>query len=131
MNTLVNKTILVVDDEEDLLPVLEGQLQTLGMKVLKAANADKALLLQQSYPGVIDFLLTDIIMPGTDGIKLAEILSRNAPQMGIVYMTGKTEGWQSLTPFEKEMALVNKPLRPETLSQALQCALDQVQDMES
>lgn len=60
---LQDKTILVVDDESALLPVLEYQLQNMGLKVLKAANANSALLLQKDYPAAIDFLLTDIVMP--------------------------------------------------------------------
>jgi two-component system cell cycle sensor histidine kinase/response regulator CckA len=129
VNPLQNKTILVVDDEEDLLPVLQDQLENLGLKVLKAANASSALLLQQNHSGVIDFLLTDVVMPGTDGVSLAEIMSHQSPQMGVVYMTGRPESRQYLSPVSDEALVVTKPLRPETLSTALQQALEKVRDL--
>lgn len=125
--TLQNKTVLVVDDEEALLPVLEHQLQRMGLTVLKAANADSVLLLQKDYPDVIDFLLTDIVMPDVDGVQLAEMMTDNRPRMGVVYMTGHTNPGSGID-IPDESLIVPKPLRPETLSLALQKALEQVQD---
>ena len=122
-SNLQNKTILVVDDEEALLPVLEHQLENLGMKVLKAANADTALLLQKNYPDAIDFLLTDIVMPDVDGVQLAEMISDHRPRMGVIYMTGYDK-----TNLPQESLILPKPLKPENLSQILQKALEKVTD---
>jgi len=121
--SLQDKTILVVDDEEALLPILEHQLENLGMKVLKAANADTALLLQKNYPDAIDFLLTDIVMPDIDGVQLAEMISDHRPRMGVVYMTGYGK-----TNLPEQSLVLPKPLKPETLSAILQQALDKVPD---
>jgi CheY-like chemotaxis protein len=123
-NPFINKTVLIVDDEEAILPVLEHQLQDMGMKVLKAANADTALLLQKDYPDVIDFLLTDIVMPDVDGIELAHRITDDRPRMGVVYMTG-----YGLTAQLPDNSLIlPKPLHPDQLSEVFRKALEQVQD---
>jgi CheY-like chemotaxis protein len=122
-NNLRNKTILIVDDEEALLPVLEYQLENMGLKVLKAANADTALLLQKNYPDAIDFLLTDVVMPDVGGVELAGMISDHRPRMGVVYMTGNSK-----IDMPESSLVLPKPLRPETLSQALQKALEKVTD---
>jgi len=127
-DALRDKTILVVDDEEELLPVLEDQLRAMGLKVLKAANATTAMLMQQSHPDKIDFLLTDVVMPGTDGVRLAEILSRQSPEMGVVYMTGYA-GRRETQDLPDSALVLPKPLRPESISSALRHALEQVQDI--
>ena len=125
--SLQDKTVLIVDDEEALLPILEHQLRNMGLNVLKAANADSALLLQKDYPDVIDFLLTDIVMPEVDGVQLAGMMADNRPRMGVVYMTGHASRSADIDVPDHSL-IIPKPLRPETLSQALQKALEQVQD---
>lgn len=126
-SSLQDKTVLIVDDEESLLPILEHQLKNMGLKVLKAANADSALLLQKDYPDVIDFLLTDIVMPDVDGVQLAEMMTDNRPRMGVVYMTGHASQKAGID-IPAASLIVPKPLRPDTLSQALQKALEHVQE---
>lgn len=123
-----NKTVLVVDDEESLLPVLEDQLQSLGLRVLKAANADSALYLQAHYPGAIDFLLTDMIMPGMDGVQLGEIMARQRPEMNVIYMTGYSADIRRnlLADASSKAVVVDKPLRPENLSAAMRKALENI-----
>lgn len=125
--SLQDKTVLVVDDEEALLPVLEHHLVNMGLKVLKAANADTALLLQKDYPDVIDFLLTDIVMPDVDGVQLAELMTDNRPRMGVVYMTGHASQKDGIH-IPGGSLIIPKPLDPETISDALKKALEHVQD---
>lgn len=125
-NPLLGKTVLVVDDEEALLPVLEDQLQGLGLKVLKAANADTALWLRQTHDD-IDFLLTDIVMPGMDGVQLADTLSRQSSSMGVIYMTGYPRRRDTLSRDQSDALVISKPLRQDALSDALQKALERVQ----
>jgi two-component system cell cycle sensor histidine kinase/response regulator CckA len=129
-DTLTQKTILIVDDEESLLSIIEDDLQHMGLRVLKAANAANALVLQQQYKDSIDLLLTDVVMPGITGVQLAEKFSEFRPDTGIVFMTGY--------PFRGEAApgggarmpdnalVLPKPFHTSGLSDALQKALDRV-----
>jgi two-component system cell cycle sensor histidine kinase/response regulator CckA len=131
---LRQKTVLIVDDEESLLPILEAQLQELGLKVLKAANAEAALVVQEDYPEPIDLLLTDIVMPGIDGGHLAELFTSIRPETGVVYMTGHATrgtdiGQEHHLP--KNALVLPKPFAPDSLSPALEAALARVQHIGS
>lgn len=126
------RTILVVDDKEDLLPILAEQLDSMGLKVLRAANADAALRIQHNYDAPIDFLLTDVVMPGLNGVRLADQLRASRPQVGVVYMTGyarNPEIIRRMAPLPEHALVVPKPLDTRVLSDALEQALAQVQGM--
>lgn len=73
MNDLANLTLLVVDDEPELLEILSSMLEFKGAKVLQASDGLKAFQVWQENPG-IDFILTDVNMPGVggDGISLVK-----------------------------------------------------------
>ncbi len=129
---LRDKTVLVVDDEEQLLPLVEAQLQDLGMKVLKAANADTALILQEDYRDKIDLLLTDVVMPGLNGVRLSELLQSLRPDIGVVYMTGyanRADTETHMSPLPRDALVIPKPLQPDSISPALLAALQRVHDM--
>lgn len=130
-SSLKDKTVLIVDDEEQLLPILEEQLHEMGMKVLKAANADSALILQEDYQGKIDLLLTDVVMPGLNGVRFSELLQSIRPDIGVVYMTGypnRADIVDRASPLPENALVIPKPFQPENLSPALLAALQRVQD---
>lgn len=85
---LEGTTVLVVDDEADLLDVAAAYLEEMGCRVLKASNADQALAL--STPGMkLDLLITDVIMPGTmNGIDLGREICKRFPAIKVIYSTG-------------------------------------------
>jgi DNA-binding NtrC family response regulator len=83
------RTILVVDDEPDIVALAASFLKEMGYRSLSAANADIALIILKQPAIAIDLLITDIIMPGTlDGVSLAGEASRLIPDLPIIYMTG-------------------------------------------
>lgn len=88
LTDLAGKTIVLAEDEPELRDVLTLVLADLKMKVLPAANANEALRLQADYAGEIDFLLTDIVMPGMDGLKLSDLFAIERPQTNVVLMSG-------------------------------------------
>lgn len=85
---LFGYTAIVAEDEPDLLALVSEMLEGLGMTVLRAANGNEALLHQDEYSGKIDLLLTDVVMPDLDGIKLAELFQSVDPQAEIIFMSG-------------------------------------------
>lgn len=88
---LQNRTVLLVEDEDDLRDIMVTILQKQGMRVLAAANGNDALLKQHEHDGKIDFLLTDIVMPELDGIRLSELLREIRPDMEPIFMSGYPE----------------------------------------
>jgi two-component system cell cycle sensor histidine kinase/response regulator CckA len=85
------ETILLAEDEPDLRELARIFLEGYGYKVLEAASAEQAIQMAEIFPGAIDLLLTDVIMPGMSGRQLAESVMSRRPQTRIVYMTGYTD----------------------------------------
>lgn len=85
------ETILIAEDEPDLRELARIFLTGYGYKVLEAASAEQAIQLADTFPGRIDLLLTDVIMPRMSGRQLAENILSKRPQTKIVYMTGYTD----------------------------------------
>jgi len=76
--------ILVVDDDAAVAGSLETVLTSAGHRVATAANAERARRL--AHPGV-DLVLTDLAMPGDDGLALAESLRRRHPRLPVALIT--------------------------------------------
>ncbi len=115
-------TILLVDDEEIVLRVTGLMLTELGYHVLSAAKAEDALELFHAQPNEIRLLLTDVVMPGTNGRKLVTLIHRERPDLKVLYMSGfvPPEPQQESPALEP---LLSKPFSPDQLSQAVRDAL--------
>ena len=83
-----NETILLVEDESSLRTLTHDTLQSFGHTVLAAKDGEEALRISREYEGVIDVLLTDVVMPGMGGGALAQELSRERPDLSVVFMSG-------------------------------------------
>ncbi len=78
--------ILVVDDESAVLGVVVALLERSGYDVTAASNAEQALLHLQDDPGC-DLVLSDLMMPGTDGLALLDAICENYPGVPVVMLT--------------------------------------------
>jgi two-component system cell cycle sensor histidine kinase/response regulator CckA len=118
--TLAGKTILVAEDEPDLLAVMEATLHEMGMNVLTAKDGDAAIVLQDGHDGKIDFLLTDVVMPGMNGLHLAELMREVRPETEIVYMSGyPVRGEMASVDIPEDSLFLAKPVPPEKLRATL------------
>jgi putative nucleotidyltransferase with HDIG domain len=79
--------ILVVDDESAVLGMVVAMLERSGYDVSAAADAEHALLHLQDDPGC-DLVLSDVMMPGVDGLSLLDIICSNHPGVPVVMLTG-------------------------------------------
>jgi signal transduction histidine kinase len=119
------ETILLVEDEAEVLSLVEEMLKLFGYDVLAAAKVDEAYLAAERHPGPIDLLLTDVVMPQVSGIALAQRLVTRRPQMKVLYMSGHTDH-----PAVREnaadlgTALIRKPFTPDALGRKIRDVLD-------
>ncbi len=84
-DTLSHK-ILIVDDDEDLLEVLTSGFSKQGFEVIPCTDADTAQAKLDASNA--DVVLTDLNMPGTDGIDLCRQLAESRPDTPVIVMTG-------------------------------------------
>ena len=80
------QSILIVDDEENILELLAEGFKLYGLNVIKAQDGLGAW--QHFKSGSIDIVLTDIRMPGLNGIELSSRIRNHSPNTIIAVMTG-------------------------------------------
>jgi two-component system, cell cycle sensor histidine kinase and response regulator CckA len=85
------ETILLVEDEDGVRHVVETMLQRHGYRVLPYPSAADALTQAERYAGVIDLLITDVVMPGMSGRRMAERLLKQRPSMRVLFVSGYGE----------------------------------------
>ena len=82
----MNPSLLVVDDEQDMLKLLKRSLESeLACEVQTASSGEKAL--QMLEAGAFDLVLADIKMPGISGLELLESIKKATPELTVVMMT--------------------------------------------
>jgi PAS domain S-box-containing protein len=86
------ETILIAEDDDALRALAARTLDGCGYRTLAARNALEAVQMAGEFPGAIDVLVTDVVMPGADGVELARELGRSRPGMRVLYMSGHTDG---------------------------------------
>jgi CheY-like chemotaxis protein len=104
--------VLVVDDEPSLLRLVIMILKENGHTVLSASSGVEALMLYSSYRSEIHLVLTDVQMPGMNGIELARRLRALNPSVKIVLMSGFVPDDIELP---KDLQLLSKPFPPNRL----------------
>jgi PAS domain S-box-containing protein len=99
-------TVLVVDDESDLLEVAAAYLAEMGCTALVAKDGASALEMIADHPE-IDLIMTDIVMPGgINGVELVQKVHALCPEIKIIYSSGFTAN----ALVERSMALMDAPL---------------------
>ena len=86
------EVILLVEDEVSVRTMTQRLLQRGGYTVLSAGSASEAEQLFTRHPGPVHLLLTDIVMPGPNGIELSTRLRRQRPELAVLYISGYAEG---------------------------------------
>jgi PAS domain S-box-containing protein len=117
-----SETVLIVEDEADLMDMATSLFMNMGYHVLTAPNANEAQRCLATRP--VDVLFTDIVMPnGMDGIELAKYTREHYPHTRIMVASGYPlpalkERHENLQQF----TFVNKPYRLADLARALRSA---------
>lgn len=107
-NLIAGKSILLVDDEIDLLEIIEEDLINYGCLVAKATNGLEALKLAKTQ--AFDFILSDIRMPGLDGTELLKKLKTETEvQTKFIFLSGQSNFIEDELKSMGAADIVNKP----------------------
>jgi CheY-like chemotaxis protein len=82
------ETILVVEDEREVLDVIELMLTHLGFRVITSSNGAEALSLFEKHHDEIALVLTDMMMPGMTGADLFRAIRARDSDMKVIVLSG-------------------------------------------
>lgn len=119
------ETILLVDDDKPLRDVTRKTLQQRGYMVLFAGDGEAALRVCKQHIDPIHLLLTDVVMPGLSGPKLAEHIVSLRPNIRILYTSGYTDAVTIPGGLCPGVGFLVKPFTAEALTQKVREILDQ------
>jgi CheY-like chemotaxis protein len=85
-----DRSILVVEDDDDVRAYTVDILRELGYRVLEAHDGPSALRLIERQDRPIDLMFTDVVMPGMSGRELADRARAVQPELKIIYTSGYT-----------------------------------------
>jgi len=117
--------ILLVDDEKDIREVLVLPLADLGYQVSEAENGKDALdIFRKIQPPIV---LTDIKMPGMDGIELLQKIKHENPETEVIMITGHGDMELAIRSLKNEATdFITKPINVDALEIAVQRAKDKI-----
>lgn len=117
------ETILLVDDEAEVLALAREMLEGKGYRILEAPNGREALRIAAAHAEPIHLLLTDVVMPEMGGHDLAQQLGRQRPEMKVLYMsafalvTGQQEFSSAVSGVDLEAPIILKPFTVDRLTE--------------
>lgn len=108
--------VLIVDDEltiaDTLVEILNGE----GYEAVAAATGDSALASARSF--LPDIVISDVVMPGINGVELGIRIRRDLPECRVILFSGQTETSDLLGEARNrghEFEIIAKPIRPQAL----------------
>ncbi len=118
-------TVLVVEDDTEVLGATVELLEKLGYRVFYANNGRDALTLSEKADR-IDLLLTDVVMPGgINGVELAQAIRRTRPAIRVIFMSGyPDEATAAEGVPESGAPLLRKPFKTGELAQVINEVLE-------
>lgn len=121
----MKEKVLIADDEEDIRDLLGLLLEDLGFDVIKAADGNSAVsLFREAHPSIA---LTDIKMPGLDGIQVLKQLKAENPDIEVIMISGHGDMNLAIESLKYEAAdFITKPIDDALLSHALQKAQEKI-----
>jgi CheY-like chemotaxis protein len=110
------RTVLIVDDEPQILRLVESMLRPLKINVLVAHRPSEALQIAESRP--VHLLISDVAMPEMDGVKLAERVLKLHPEASVLLISGKHKEPPAAAR-AGQVRFLRKPFFPSQLLQSL------------
>jgi len=122
---MMKQKILIVDDEQDIRDVLAMTLADLGYDVVTAEEGEEALgIFQNVSPPIV---VTDIKMPGMDGIELLQKMKQQNPETEVIMITGHGDQDLAIRSLKHEATdFITKPINIDVLEIALRRAQERI-----
>jgi two-component system cell cycle sensor histidine kinase/response regulator CckA len=124
-----DETILLVEDERSIRELLRKILSGKGYHVIVAEDGETALEAAANHPGVIDLVLTDVVLPKLGGPQVVERLRAQRRGLRVIYMSGYTA--EATSGFEMTgsgTSFLSKPFTPSQLGRRIREALAETQE---
>jgi len=119
------ETILLVDDEEEVLKVGEKFLKAMGYQVLTAHDGKEAIEVHQKHQESIDLVLLDIVMPIMGGSEVFDRLKKINPNIKVLISSGYSIDGEATKILERGgSGFIQKPFDIKQLSQSIRVILD-------
>jgi len=125
------ETVLIVEDERLVRDLAATGLREAGYRVLVADSGEDALRVCTEYPGEIELMLTDVVMPGLRGPELAERVLDLQPDIRIIFMSGYAEETVLKAVMDSDKPFVAKPFTLQRLIEQVRCELDRSSEIEA
>jgi len=120
------RTVLLVEDDDALRRVGTRVLERLGFTVLSAAGGGEALALVEASRPALDLVVTDLVMPGMDGMEVASALSDLSPGVPVLFVSGYSdEAAGRLGMLGPGRAFLQKPYSMESIAEAVRALLEE------
>jgi len=91
MTDPIPKTVLIVEEQENLRVLVRDMLAKHGFRMLEAADAKQALQLCVDQPKTVDLMITDLVLTGTSGVVLAKQARNWQPGMKTLFLEDHSE----------------------------------------
>jgi CheY-like chemotaxis protein len=112
-----DETVLVVEDNEAVRRLTRTILEAYGYQVIEAANSTEAFAVEKEHSGEIHLLLTDVILPGMNGMALSERLRALRPKLRVLFTSGYTADVIARRGvLQRDVAYLQKPFGPDSLA---------------
>jgi CheY-like chemotaxis protein len=118
-------TVLLVDDEEFHLQFIESLLIRGGHRVHAAHSGPEALSFLDSHPDEhLDIALIDVVMPGMDGVALANEMFNRRPNLPVLFMSAYSGNPELRPVFTRDLPFIAKPISTPALNKAFSALLN-------
>jgi len=121
-----HETVLLAEDEKAVRELMAATLQAHGYTVLVAKDGEEAVAAAERHQGPIDLLLTDMIMPGMNGLAAAAKIAVMRPALRVLVVSGyMPDGEPHAGLAGQSVAHVAKPVTPIELARRVRAVLDE------
>ncbi len=120
-----SETLLLVEDEDDLLQIIQAILEEYGYKVLTAKNGIEALRQYQAHQSEIQLIISDVVMPEMGGVSLYKNIHVKDSKIKFLFITGYTLDEAFNKYIDRDgLDLLQKPFRKEGIASKVREILD-------
>ena len=112
------KTILIIEDDPDVLSTLLKQLEYFGYKVITASDGMEGM--RKLDAGGYDLVITDIVMPFISGVGVVTALKEKMPHIPVIVMTGYGKEPEAAAMEKKADIVLAKPVKMSVLKDTIE-----------